>query len=79
MIEHCISVFCKNQKELQYKIYVTDALKAISENTARQLIDGGVVMSVRFFDLIAKKETTQEVKTGDQVAEEVISAIFQSR
>lgn len=71
MIDHCVSAFSKRQKEKIYKIYVTDALKTISENTA-----GGqnrAAMTKRWIDLIEPK-----VITETRSAEEIISD-FKSR
>ena len=71
MIDHCVSAFSKKQKERLYKIYVTDALKLISENTF-----GGnkrAAMSKRWIDIVEAK-VIKETRS----AEEIISD-FKSR
>lgn len=67
MIEHCITVFQKRAEEKMYRMYVTDALKAITENTARR--ETTTILSKRFVELISE---TEPEKTGDEIAEEVI-------
>lgn len=66
-MDYCISSFRKRQEALAYKIYVTDALKLISENTAR--FGGGSQMSKRFYDIINPQTETPQTST------EVISRI----
>ena len=69
--EHCISAFLKRQDDKYYRIYVTDALKCISENTAKQV--GGVSMSKRFFEIIDRQKP-QDVD-DEKTAEEIIDKI----
>ena len=57
----------KEQRELTYRIYVTDALRNISENTAKY--GGGGYMKVRFADIITPKPE------DDRTSEEIISHI----
>lgn len=50
MIDHCVSAFSKKQREKLYRVYLTDSLKVISENTA-----GGErrsAMSKRWIDIV---------------------------
>lgn len=69
MIEHCISLFSKKQKEKAYRIYVTDCLKAIAENTTQHISMDGMVecgshMPSRWIELvdvdIEKKKKIEE-------------------
>lgn len=50
-----------------YRIYVTDSLKMISENTSKR--DGGSSFAVRYWDVI--KKPVNETRTS----EEIISGI----
>ena len=43
-------------------MYVTDALKAIADNTANVLSEGGVGLSRRYFDLLIENERQQTVQ-----------------
>lgn len=75
VIEHVAASFRRSQEELRYKAYVTDALKALTENTMRRLIPG--VGEVAYGSYIPKRwynqeEEAQEEKTGDEIAEEII-------
>lgn len=58
VIEYCVSAFLEEQQrereEKAYKIYITDALKCIAENTQR--FNGGSAPSVRYIDLIEPKK-----------------------
>jgi len=57
----------EKQRDDAYRIYITDALMAISNNT--MTFGGGSSISVRFADLIYRK---QDTRTGDEVAADVI-------
>jgi hypothetical protein len=57
VIEHCISLFSERQKEKTYRIYVTDCLKVISENTTHLMSNKGIVdcgshMTQRWYDIV---------------------------
>lgn len=79
MIEHCISLFSKKQKEKAYRIYVTDCLKAIADNTTHLLgidgvIDYGTTIPHRFVDMVypdkekqKKQEEFDKMSTKDIV------------
>ena len=73
-MEHCISLFTKKKEELLFKIYVTDALKAISENTSR---NGGACMQIRFADMINSihEKAPAEEKTADAVISSIRSKL----
>ena len=67
MIEHCVSLFLKEQEEKRYRAYVTDTLMLISENTAR-FVSEGKYMNRRWADALKP----QDNRTGDEIAAEVI-------
>lgn len=60
----------ETEKEI-YKIYITDALKAISENTMNAC-GGGTYMRTRFYDVI--NPTTEDTRTVEEMVDDVISA-----
>lgn len=74
MIEHCISAFSKSQEEKAFRIYLTDALKVISENSAG--VEQRTAMAKRWIDLI-DVNTTQEPEKA-RSADEII-ADFKNR
>lgn len=58
MIECCISLFKKYQEEKSYHMYITDALRAIAENTSRMY--GGRELKHRWVDLIENESSNDE-------------------
>lgn len=70
MIEHCVSSYQKRQKELQYRVYVTDMLKNIIDiNT------GGKADVPRFADLM---EEHHDNNKPEETADDVIARITQN-
>ena len=57
----------REQRELAYRIYISDALRTISENTAK--FGGGGYMKVRFADIIIPRPE------DDRTSDEIISHI----
>ena len=53
----------KQDQEKAYRVYVTDALKTITENTAKYA--GGSYMKVRYFDVESPKPS--ETRTPDEI------------
>lgn len=72
MSDHCISAFLQRQDEKSYKAYVTDALKAIAENTSRSA--GGTVMVKRFVDVIDRSKP-QEDRSAEEIIDHVKNAL----
>ena len=67
VIEHYIAFFQKEQEEKTFKVYVSDALRLISENTAKQV--GGSYISARYCDIIEPKK--QEERTAEEVITDI--------
>lgn len=55
-------------EELIYKVFSSDALKVLTENTQR--FNGGSVMSKRWADMI---DGTEDNRSGEEIAEDIIS------
>lgn len=53
------------QRELAYRIYVSDTLRNISENTAR--FGGGGYIRARFADLIKVDSQPEDNRTSDEI------------
>lgn len=70
MIEHCVAFFRSKQKEEAYRIYVTDALKAMSEIIAKTY--GGNSPKYRYAEIIQPGRPEVEEK---RTAQEIISNI----
>lgn len=52
VIDHCVARLKQIAEHEAYQVYVTDALKAIADNTGR-LVKEGFTMSKRFADFIS--------------------------
>ena len=66
-----------NERRL-FEIYVTDALKAIADNTARALMRDGITMSKRYADLLQESEAQRTERTQEEetrTAAEIINNI----
>lgn len=49
----------KEQQKLAYRIYITDALQSIAENTAK-MVDGGKYLNKRYYDVISTNIQKEE-------------------
>lgn len=68
MFEHCLSEWKERQKQEAYRVYITDALRAISENTAKYA--GGKYIQARYADMIKPKP--KDIRSGNEIAADVI-------
>lgn len=59
----------RETEELIYRVYSSDALKVLTENTER--FNGGSAMSKRYFDLI--DIGTKDERSGEEIAEDIIT------
>lgn len=65
-----MSQYLKQERDTAYRIYITDAMKLISENTAGLV--GGKSMSKRFYEIAYNDETSkQPEKSAEEIVEEV--------
>ena len=62
--------FTERKEAKIYRIYVTDSLQAIVENTAR--VNGGVMLKKRFFDLAYKEH---DYRSGAEIIAEIKSKL----
>lgn len=67
MIDHCVSAFSKIQHEKIYRMYLTDALKCISENTAK--FAQGSAMSRRWIDL-EEPRVLKETRSAEEIIDD---------
>ena len=71
VIDHCISYFYKEQRHRAYEVYVTDVLRIISENTAKQV--GGSYVKARYAEIIDPPK--EETRTADQIIDNIRSKL----
>ena len=67
VIDHCISVLRREREESAYKMYVTESLRAIVNNTAR--FAGGSTVEMHYSEIIAPqiKKEEEEVSAAEVV------------
>ena len=53
VVDHAAAFFRERQKKEVFCVYVTDALKVMTENTAR--FAGGSTINARYYDIIHPK------------------------
>lgn len=81
MIEHCISSLKLNKEERQYRVYITDALMAIAENTSHVqgregIIEYGRVIKSRWIDLLEPpSEIPEDNRPSEDIARDMWSRI----
>ena len=67
-MRYAIARYQSQQRDLAYRIYVTDCLRIISENTAK--MGGGSYVTAKFADIINPKHADN--RTGDEIAADII-------
>ena len=66
VVDNYIAFFTNYQKELQYKNYVADALKYLTENTSKHY--GGIYMTTRLADVL---EPHVETRTSEEIITDI--------
>lgn len=69
MIDHCVTEFERESKELSYKIYVTNALKMVAENMAKY--SNGSYPMQTWAEIIKPKPV--DTRTGNEIVADIIS------
>ena len=67
-MRYAIARYNQHQRDLAYRIYVTDCLRIISENTAK--MGGGSYITAKFADIINPKPADN--RTGEETAADII-------
>lgn len=67
-MRYAIARYQSQQRDLAYRIYVTDCLRIISENTAKMC--GGSYITEKFSDIINQKPVDK--RTGEEIAADII-------
>lgn len=83
VIDYCVAALKKKREELLYRVYITDCLRAIAENTAHYvgtegLVKAGMTMQGRYIDIAKENKVTkadkpkkEKTKTADEVVETI--------
>ena len=67
-MRYAIARYQSQRRDLAYRIYVTDCLRIISENSAKMC--GGSYMKAKFTDIINPKPVDK--RTGEEIAADII-------
>ena len=67
-MRYAVSRYNQHQREQAYRIYVSDCLRIMTENTAKYA--GGTHLTRRYADVIQKK--TFDNRSGAEIAADVI-------
>ena len=67
-MRYAMARYQSQQRDLAYRIYVTDCLRIISENTAK--ICGGSYITAKFADIINPKPFYK--RNGEEIAADII-------
>lgn len=67
-MRYAMARFNQHRRDLAYRIYVTDCLRMVSENTAK--MSQGAYTVARFYDIINPKPV--EKRTGEEIAADII-------
>ena len=67
-MRYAMARYQSQQRDLAYRIYVTDCLRIISENTAKMC--GGSYITAKLADIINPKPVDD--RTGEEIAADII-------
>ena len=67
-MRYAMARYQSQQRDLAYRIYVSDCLRIISENTAK--IGGGSYITAKLADIINPKPTDN--RTGEEITADII-------
>ena len=78
MVDHCISALKKSREELQFRSYIADTLRAISENTAILAGEHGKYIQNRYIEIhdsLFAPQTQEETPDGNEIIERMKSKL----
>ena len=67
-MRYAMARYQSQQRDLAYRIYVTDCLRMVAENTAK--LSQGTYTAARFYDIINPKPADN--RTGEEIAADII-------
>ena len=67
-MRYAMARFNQHQRDLAYRIYVTDCLRMATENTAK--MSQGAYTAARFYDIINHKPVDN--RSGNEIAADII-------
>lgn len=78
VIDHVLAEIKRQSEEKSYKIYVTDALRAIANNSAQPALKEQSYISLksRWIEVITAEKETQSVEDDPRSCEEIAADIW---
>ena len=67
-MRYAVARYQSQQRDLAYRIYVTDCLRMVTENTAK--MSQGAYTAARFYDIINPKPVDN--RSGNEIAADII-------
>ena len=67
-MRYAMARYQSQQRDLAYRVYVTDCLRMVTENTAK--ISGGAYITVKLSDILNPKPVDN--RTGEEIAADII-------
>ena len=67
-MRYAMARYQSQQRDLAYRIYVTDCLRMVTENAAK--LSKGTYTEARFYDIINQKPVVN--RTGEEIAADII-------
>ena len=69
-MRYVVSKYKEQQKEMAYRVYVTECLRVMTENTAKQSESGGSYLNKPFADVIGNNNPKDE-RTADEIIADI--------
>ena len=71
IIRLILAEYKRQQEELAFRIYMTESIRLLTENTAR--FSGGSVIKERYYDIVNRKHEYEEEKSGDEIVRDIVT------
>ena len=72
-MRYCLAKRDEKNLDKAYRIYVTDALRLITENTAKSANGGGSYYKMRFAEIIEPPKA--ETRTSDEIISSILDGL----
>lgn len=69
-MRYVVARYNEKQRDMAYRIYLTDSFKCIAENTAQSAPEGHY-LTARYYDIINPQP--QDNRSGDEIAIDIIT------
>lgn len=71
VIDHCVKMYNDAQRQETYKIYVSDVLRILAENTAK--IVGGGYIKKRYIELMEPEKCKKDNRSAQEIIDDVVN------